>query len=183
MPNSNVEPRAILIVPCAGGWMRRSVSCMETSSNTLVEEHHCNSVSKPASNNYCTQTPCTASYVLNIFTQLTLNGHVKTGEQGTIIQQCSNWYTGCTFGTVRRGLGSAAIMVRLMQIFHEISCNWLNWNVPNFTMVWMMTVSDAAKWVYSNLSYIFYKYDWVHGSHFAQECQVLSMRGSEIRGR
>lgn len=68
MPNSNVEPRAILIVPCAGGWMRRSVSCMETSSNTLVEEHHCNSVSKPASNNYCTQTPCTASYVLNIFT-------------------------------------------------------------------------------------------------------------------
>ena len=43
-------------------------------------------------------------------TKLTLNGHIKTAEQRTIIHQYSDWYTAVdgwavTFGTTRRGLG------------------------------------------------------------------------------
>jgi len=46
--------------------MLRRVSCVETSTNTMVEEHLCSSASKPASENHCMQTPCTGSYVLEI---------------------------------------------------------------------------------------------------------------------
>ena len=52
-----------LAILFAGGWMTRTVSCVEVSSNTAAAEHHCNSESRPASKQYCMQPPCTASCV------------------------------------------------------------------------------------------------------------------------
>ena len=71
------NPICRLSIVIVGGWMRRTVSCVETTSNTAVEEHHCNSEPRPALKHYCMQPPCSASYVLIISNQ---NQNIDAGS-------------------------------------------------------------------------------------------------------
>ena len=100
-----------------------------------------------------------------------VNGHIKTAEQRTIIQQNSDWYTSrdewaVTFGTARRGLGEhqhyqiSLLSMRLRNTSNEYQKNpyihakcafavrrhWhvlhLGWSSPDSKQEWV-------RWVYA----------------------------------